>query len=84
MKNLDFSLFKNNRFNDGKWNAQIRIEAFNVLNRTQFNAPNTQVGSAAFGTISGAGGGASGPDRREDDVLGVGDRAPHGPVAAAL
>ena len=57
VKNLDCSLFKNNRFNDGKWNAQIRIEAFNVLNRTQFNAPNTQVGNAAFGTISGAGGG---------------------------
>jgi len=57
VKNLDFSLFKNNRFNDGKWNAQIRIEAFNVLNRTQFNAPNTQVGSAAFGTVSGAAGG---------------------------
>ena len=56
VKNLDFSLIKNNRFNDGKWNAQIRIEAFNVLNRTQFNAPNTQVGSAAFGTVSGAGG----------------------------
>ena len=43
VKNLDFSLFKNNRFKNGKWNAQIRIEAFNVLNRTQFNAPNTQV-----------------------------------------
>ena len=39
VKNLDFSLFKNNRFNDGKWNAQIRVEAFNLLNRTQFNAP---------------------------------------------
>jgi hypothetical protein len=57
VKNLDFSLFKNNRFNDGKWNAQIRIEAFNVLNRTQFNFPNTQVDSSAFGTITGAGGG---------------------------
>jgi carboxypeptidase family protein/TonB-dependent receptor-like protein len=56
IKNLDFSLFKNNRFNDGKWNAQIRIEAFNVLNRTQFNFPNTQVDSSAFGTITGAGG----------------------------
>ena len=39
VKNLDFSLFKNNRFRGGKWNAQIRVEAFNVLNRTQFNAP---------------------------------------------
>lgn len=56
VKNLDFSLFKNNRFNDGKWNAQIRIEAFNVLNRTQFNFPNTQADSAAFGTITGAAG----------------------------
>ncbi len=46
IKNVDFSLFKNNRFNDGKWNAQIRIEAFNVLNRTRFNAPNTAVDSA--------------------------------------
>jgi hypothetical protein len=55
VKNLDFSLFKNNRFKGGKWNAQIRVEAFNLLNRTQFNAPNTQVGAGAFGTISGAG-----------------------------
>ena len=58
VKNLDFSLFKNNRFNDGKWNAQIRIEAFNVLNRTQFNFPNTQVDSTAFGTITSTGAGA--------------------------
>ena len=55
VKNLDFSLFKNNRFKDGKWNAQIRVEAFNLLNRTQFNAPNTQVDAGAFGTVSGAG-----------------------------
>lgn len=55
VKNLDFSLFKNNRFKNGKWNAQIRIEAFNLLNRTQFNAPNTQVDAGAFGTVSGAG-----------------------------
>jgi hypothetical protein len=56
VKNLDFSLFKNNRFNGGKRNAQIRIEAFNVLNRTQFNFPNTQADSTAFGTITGAAG----------------------------
>ena len=54
VKNVDFSLFKNNRFRDGKWNAQIRIEAFNVLNRTQFNAPVVQVDAGNFGTISGA------------------------------
>jgi hypothetical protein len=57
VKNLDFSLFKNNRFKGGKWNAQIRLEAFNVLNRPQFNFPNTQVDSSAFGTITGASGG---------------------------
>ena len=55
VKNLDFSLFKNNRFKNGKWNAQIRVEAFNLLNRTQFNTPNTQVDAGAFGTVSGAG-----------------------------
>jgi hypothetical protein len=55
VKNVDFSFFKNNRFN-GNMNAQIRIEAFNLLNRTQFNAPNTQVGNSAFGTIGGAAG----------------------------
>ena len=55
VKNLDFSLFKNNRFKNGRWNAQIRVEAFNALNRTQFNAPNTQVDAGAFGTVSGAG-----------------------------
>ena len=54
MKNLDFSLFKNNRFPASKWNPQIRIEAFNVLNRTQFNAPVVQVDAGNFGTISGA------------------------------
>ena len=30
VKNLDFSLFKNNRFKNGKWNVQIRVEAFNL------------------------------------------------------
>ena len=69
VKNLDFSLFKNNRFRNDRWNAQIRIEAFNVLNRTQFNAPNRQVDAGDFGTISGARRGASGADRREVHVL---------------
>lgn len=54
VKNLDLSLFKNNRFHDDRWNLQIRIEAFNVLNRTQFNAPVVQVDAANFGTVSGA------------------------------
>lgn len=54
IKNLDFSLFKNNRFHNDRWNLQIRIEAFNVLNRTQFNAPVVQVDAGNFGTVSGA------------------------------
>lgn len=32
---------------------QFRLEAFNVLNKVQFGAPNTAFGSAAFGQITG-------------------------------
>jgi hypothetical protein len=53
VKNLDFSIFKNNYFNGGKWNAQIRVEAFNALNRVQFNVPNTQADNGSFGVVSG-------------------------------
>ena len=52
-KNFDLSLFKNNYFREGKYNAQIRIEAFNAFNRTQFGNPNTQVGNGNFGIVSG-------------------------------
>ena len=52
VKNLDLSIFKNNYFHGGKWNAQIRLEMFNALNRVQFNAPNTQVGNGNFGIVS--------------------------------
>ena len=58
MKNLDFSLFKNNIFNGGKLNAQLRMEMFNALNRVQFSPPNTQAGNANFGVVSGQ---ANGP-----------------------
>jgi hypothetical protein len=52
VKNLDFSLFKNNYFHEGRRNAQLRIEAFNVLNRVQFGVPNTQAGNSNFGIVS--------------------------------
>jgi hypothetical protein len=52
-KNVDLSLFKNNYFNEGKWNAQLRVEFFNAFNRTQFGNPNTQVDSGNFGIVSG-------------------------------
>ncbi|HKX28397.1 MAG TPA: hypothetical protein VJ302_11915, partial [Blastocatellia bacterium] len=57
-KNFDLSFFKNNYFRESKWNAQFRVEMFNALNRTQFAAPNTQVDSGNFGTVTGT---ANGP-----------------------
>ena len=33
-------------------NAQVRIEAFNALNRVQFGAPNTQVGNGTSAVVS--------------------------------
>src|SRR6185436_14628995 len=52
VKNVDLSLFKNNYFHGGRWNAQFRIEIFNAFNRVQFGFPNTQAGNSAFGTVS--------------------------------
>ena len=48
--NVDASLIKNTRF--GRYNTEIRIEAFNLFNNPQFANPNTQIGNAAVGTIS--------------------------------
>jgi hypothetical protein len=45
--NLDFSIFKDNRFgHDGRFNLQFRAEAFNVANRVQFGAPGTTYGAS--------------------------------------
>jgi hypothetical protein len=48
--NIDFSVIKLTRF--GRVETEFRIEAFNVLNHSQFAQPNGQLGNAAFGTIS--------------------------------
>lgn len=56
-KNFDLSLFKNNYFNEGKWNVQFRAEFFNAFNRVRFGGPNGTVDNAAFGTVSGQGNG---------------------------
>lgn len=48
--NIDASLIKNTRI--GRYQTEIRIEAFNVLNHPQFANPNTSIGNAAVGTIS--------------------------------
>jgi hypothetical protein len=38
--NLDAGFFKNNRFGtDGRYNVQLRFEAFNVMNRARFGYP---------------------------------------------
>jgi hypothetical protein len=52
-RNADISLLKNNYLShDDRMNAQFRLECFNALNHPQFAAPNTNVNSAAFGTIN--------------------------------
>jgi hypothetical protein len=50
--NIDASLIKRTRF--GRYNTEIRIEAFNLLNHPQFNAipNNRQIGNASVGRIT--------------------------------
>jgi outer membrane receptor protein involved in Fe transport len=48
--NIDASLIKNTRL--GRYNTEVRVEAFNLLNHPQFANPNTTIGNAAVGTIS--------------------------------
>ena len=53
INNVDFSVFKNNRFGrDGAFNLQFRAEFFNLTNRVQFGVPGTTFGNATFGVIS--------------------------------
>jgi hypothetical protein len=56
-KSFDLSLFKNNYFNEGKWNAQFRVEFFNAFNRVRFGGPGGQVDSGNFGVVGGQGNG---------------------------
>jgi len=51
--NLDLSLLKNFRWGEG-YNAQFRLESFNIANRANFDDPNTSLGSAGFGVIGAA------------------------------
>ena len=48
--NIDLSVTKQTRF--GRFELELRAEAFNVLNHPQFAQPNTQFGSAGFGSIT--------------------------------
>ena len=54
-KNFDLSLFKNNYFNEGRWNAQFRVEFFNAFNRVRFNPPGTQVDAGDYGVVGSQG-----------------------------
>ena len=39
----------------GEMRFQVRVEIFNIFNQVNYNNPNSSFGSAAFGTITGAG-----------------------------
>jgi hypothetical protein len=52
-RNLDLALMR--RVPLGTNTLEVRAEVFNVTNTPHFLAPNTVLGSAAFGTITAAG-----------------------------
>jgi hypothetical protein len=49
---LDFALTKNTKIREGI-NFQLRADAFDALNQTNFGNPTTTVGSATLGIITG-------------------------------
>ncbi|MBC7928293.1 MAG: carboxypeptidase regulatory-like domain-containing protein, partial [Bryobacteraceae bacterium] len=53
--NVDLSLFWSTSLAE-RLRFQLRFEAFNAFNRTEFGTPNSTFGSAAFGTIGGVAG----------------------------
>lgn len=53
INNLDFGLFKNNRFGrDGRYNLQFRSEFFNVANHVRFGPAGMFLGDPTFGVVS--------------------------------
>ncbi len=51
LANLDLSLMKNHRFME-RYNLQVRLEAFNSLNRVNLEDPGRAFGAPGFGVIS--------------------------------
>ena len=50
--NLDLSLAKHLFFIGEKLDAEFRVDAFNVLNHTNFASPDTNITDSTFGTVS--------------------------------
>jgi len=50
--NLDFAILKNTKITEGT-NLQLRLEAYNAFNHTNFGNPNANVDSGNFGRITG-------------------------------
>ncbi|MCL5745230.1 MAG: carboxypeptidase regulatory-like domain-containing protein [Acidobacteria bacterium] len=53
LANINVSLLKNHRLKE-RYNLQVRLEAFNVINRANFEDPGGSLGSSNFGVISAA------------------------------
>lgn len=51
-KRFDFSVFKNIRIGEGSKKIQLRGEAFNIFNHTNFRAIQTNVTSAVYGQVT--------------------------------
>ena len=51
-KRFDFSLFKNFRLGEGNKTLQLRGEAFNVFNHTNFRAISATITAAAYGQVT--------------------------------
>jgi hypothetical protein len=51
--NFDFSITKNTRITE-RLSHQFRVEAFNIFNNTNFNAPSASLNDPNFGKILGA------------------------------
>ena len=52
--NVDFALYKTFSFIEAH-RIQLRFEFFNILNRTNYNNPDTSFTNPGFGTITGTG-----------------------------
>ena len=50
--NYDFAAFKTTHITE-RIALEFRSEMFNLFNRTQFSAPNSQLNSGSFGVVSG-------------------------------